>query len=101
MVDTLQVVGEKKRLAYQDALVKALEFELEGAVAHAGAILTGFSVKMGDDEVLVTLRAVLAGRAQIAFIGAGSLPDALLKVVREAMVDKLQWRDDKYVRNGS
>lgn len=98
MTEQLQALGEKKKVAYQAALVRALEFELEGSVGHAGAVLTGFSVKLGDEEVLITLRGILAGRAQIAFVGGGDLPGCLLKVVREAMGDKLRWRDDRYVR---
>lgn len=98
MTEQLKLLGEKKRVAYQEALVRALEFELEGAVGHAGAVLTGFSVKLGNEEVLITLRGILAGRAQIAFVGAGDLPGCILKVVREAMGDKLRWRDDKFTR---
>lgn len=98
MDEQMKLLGEKKKVAYQSALVRALEFELEGSVAHAGAILTGFSVKLGDDEVLITLRGHLAGRNQIAFVGGRDLPGTLLKVVREALGDKLRWRDDQYVK---
>ena len=98
MDEQMTLLGEKRKLAYQVALVRALEYELEGSVAHAGALLTGFSVKLGEGETLITLRAVLAGRNQIAFVGSGDLPSCLLKVIREAMGDKLRWKDDKYVK---
>jgi len=98
MDEQMTLLGEKRKLAYQVALVRALEYELEGSVAHAGAMLTGFSVKLGEGETLITLRAVLAGRNQIAFVGSGDLPSCLLKVIREAMGDKLRWKDDKYVK---
>lgn len=98
MDEQMTLLGEKRKLANQDAVYRAVDFELEGAVAHAGAVLTGFSVKLGDGEVLITLRASLAGRPQIAFVGSGDLPGCLLKVVREAMSDRLRWKDDQYVK---
>jgi hypothetical protein len=44
----------------------------------------------------VTLRAELAGKAQVAFVGAETLPDALRKAVAEGYADKLQWKADRY-----
>lgn len=78
------------------ALVQAIEYELVDAVASAGAILDGFSVRLGGNDVLVTLRGELAGRRQVCFVGGESLSDSLRKVVREAKQDKLVWRADKF-----
>lgn len=77
-------------------VVAALEFGLVGAIAHAGGVLTGFSVKIGDSDVLMTLRAVVAGRQQIAFVGCPDLPSCFRKAVTEAYHDGLRWREDAY-----
>lgn len=96
MTRQTDVVSEERTSREHLALVKAIEFDLVGAVAHSGGVLTGFSVKLGEWETLVTLRAIVAGRPQIAFVGADTLMYCILKSVREAKADKLQWRADKY-----
>lgn len=75
-------------------LVTAVEFELQGSVAHAGGDLTGFSVKFGELDTLVTMRARLPAGAMIAFVGAPTLADALRKAVVAAYHDDLRWRPD-------
>lgn len=90
------VVAEGRTRKMHVAIVKALEFDLVGSVAHSGGVLTGFSVKIDEWETLVTLRAVVAGRPQIAFVGGESLAYTIVKCVREAHADRLQWREDRY-----
>lgn len=77
-------------------LVSALEFELVGAVGHAGGQLTGFSVRYGELDVLLTLRALIGSKQQIAFVGAETLPGAFRKAVWEAHRDNLRWKADAY-----
>lgn len=92
----VQNLQETRTAAYSAAVLRAVEFELEGSVAHAGMMMTGFSVKFGDGECLLTVRGVLAGRPQIAFVGSSDLGNCILKVVRDALSDKLKFRDDKF-----
>lgn len=96
MTRQLDQIQEERQARKYRALVKALEYDLEGSVGHAGGVLSGFSVRFGGYETLVTLRAVVAGRHQIAFVGSSSLVEALLKCVRLAKNDELKWRGDKY-----
>ena len=88
--------AEERQAKANMKLVAAIEFELSRAVAHAGGILVGYSIRCGDGDSLITLRASLAGRNQVAFVGAETPADALRKAVREGYKDKLAWREDKY-----
>lgn len=92
----LELVREERQQRLDDALVKCVEYGLEGAVAHAGGSLTGLAVKLGEGDCLLTVKAVVAGRAQISFVGSHSLAGCLLKAEREAKLDRLRWRADKY-----
>lgn len=92
----LEALQEQRTAKRHEAVLRTLEFGLEGAVGHAGGVLTGFSVKMDEWECLVTLRAVLDGKPCIAFVGSDTLISCLLKAEREAQRDNLTWRADKF-----
>lgn len=80
------------------ALVAAVEFELEGAVAHAGGELVGLSLRITRTDVLMTLRAVLPGGRMVAFVGGATMPDCFRRAVNDAYQDRLRWRDDHFVK---
>lgn len=88
--------AEERQSKANMKLVAAIEFELSKAVEYAGGVLVGYSVRCGDGDSLVTLRVTLAGRKQVAFVGAETPADAIRKAVREGFKDKLAWRKDKY-----
>ena len=92
---------DEKRHLHQEMIGKevlaAIEFELVGSIAHAGGELTGFSVKFGEVDTLMILRAVLPGGAHVAFVGAPDLASCLRKAVGEAYSDNLVWKADAYV----
>jgi len=92
----LEQAQEVRSRKLADELAAACDYGLEGAVAHAGGVLEGFSVRYGGADVLVTLRVVLAGRRQIAFVGAESLGAALRKVVWLARSDSLKFKPDRF-----
>lgn len=96
MTRQLEAVREDRQARRDRALIRALEYGLVDAVQHTGAVLSGFSVKIQPGDCLLMLKAVLAGRKQIAFVGAESLTEVLLKACRQGGRDKLQWRDDKF-----
>jgi len=81
--------------------LKALGGELEDSVSWAGAELTGFSMRLSEEEVLMTLRGIMAGRKQIAFVASGTMAQCFAKACREARADKLRWKPDKFAKNGS
>jgi hypothetical protein len=87
---------EEKRRKRNKAIVAAVEYSLIEAVARSGAILEGFSVKLGPMGTLLTLRVQLAGRRQVAFVGGEDLGSCLIKAARLAGLDKLDYRASKF-----
>lgn len=88
-----------KAQAYANRLVsagRASDGGLQKAVEHNGGELLGLSVKFGQADCLVTLRAVFPGGRMVAFVGGDSLMSCLVKVHRDGFDGKLKWRTDKY-----
>ncbi|MCK5487930.1 MAG: hypothetical protein KAI86_17045 [Desulfobacterales bacterium] len=81
---------------HDKALVAAVEFELVGAIAHAGGVLVGLSVRYSEVDCLMTLRADLPAGRRIAFVGGASLADCFRRAVNEAYRDKLSWKVGQY-----
>lgn len=98
MTRHLDAEVEERQSRQDAALLKAVHFGLQGAVAHNGYELLGFSVRIDEYECLVTLRAMLEGERVVAFVGAETLAAAFVKVVRDGKRDKLTWRADKWAR---
>lgn len=90
---------QQLREKFDKALVDAVEFELEGSIAHAGGQLTGISVRFGESDCLVTLKADLPAGAMVAFVGAATLSDCFRKAVNDAYQDKLRWKEDQWKRD--
>ena len=98
MTRHLDAVTEERQARKHHAVVRALEFELVGVIASKGGELLGFSVRIAEWETLMTLRAVIDGERQVAFVGSDDLVNCILKAVRAAQRDKLAWQADKYAR---
>lgn len=96
MTLTMEEVRLQKQQARDKSLVAAVEYELAGAIAHAGGDLTGLSVKFGELDCLLTLRAKITANNCVAFVGAPTLSDCFRKAVVDAFHDKLKWRKDKW-----
>lgn len=96
MALSMDEIRTKKQREIDKSLVAAVEFELAGAIAHAGGELTGISVKFGELDCLMTLRAVVTSNKCIAFVGAPTLSDCFRKAVTDAYHDRLKWREDKW-----
>lgn len=96
----LELVQEERTKKTHKALVRAVEFELQSAVALTGGVLTGFSVKIDEWQTLITLKAIVDDVPSVSFVGADSLTGCFLKAVREARSDKLAWREDKWRQVG-
>jgi hypothetical protein len=96
----LEAASEGRDDRSRQALVRAIEYELDDSLRAAGALMTGFSVRYEEYETLITLRAIVEGSPQICFVGAETMKGAILKCVREAKAGKLRWRSDKFTRLG-
>lgn len=92
----LDKVIEDRNIRRHESIVKAVEFALEGGVAHAGGELRGFSYKNNGGDGLLTLRAAFPAGKQVAFVGGEDLGSCLIKAVRAANGDALRWRADKW-----
>ena len=96
MTRQLEQEWEDRKRREVNELAMLVDGGLEAAVAHAGGVLTGFSIRLNSGDCLMTMRVVLAGRRQIAFVGSDTLGNVLRKATREARKDGLTFRDDKY-----
>jgi hypothetical protein len=92
----VDVVREQRETARRDALVKALEFSLSGALELNGITLLGFAVKYDAYECLLTLKADIGGTRSVSFVGSDSVMNAILKATSAAENDRLRWREDIY-----
>lgn len=78
------------------AILAAVEYDLAAAVRHAGAVFYGFAARCEPGECLLVIKGDLAGKRQVAFVGAEDLGGALIKAVRLGKTDKLNWKVDRY-----
>ncbi len=92
----LDVKREQREDQRRDALVKALEFGLVGALESQGIDLRGFSIKYEAFNCLLTLRADRNGKWIIAHIGSDTMVNAILRAESDALHQALRWADDKY-----
>ncbi|MCK5317997.1 MAG: hypothetical protein KAJ55_08785 [Anaerolineales bacterium] len=95
----LEVKQEERSLAKQVALIKALEFGLVGALEGQGIELLGIAFKYDPFNVLMTIKADIAGVRSIAFVGSDTFINCILKADSAARRHSLTWRADKYHQN--
>lgn len=100
MAEKVLTLADKKRKAAERELLAAINYGLEEAIQHAGGVVTGFSIKFGESDYLMTIRAIVSGNSSVAFVGAPSLRDLFRKAEHLAWTDGLAWKSDRY-ENGS
>lgn len=92
----LDIEVEARETARRDALVKALEFGIVGSLESQGIELLGIAIKYDAFNCLMTVKAFLGGKKQVAFVGSDSIMNCFLKLYSAARNDALKWRVDKY-----
>jgi hypothetical protein len=92
----LEQALEQRETKRRDALVRALEYGLEGALEAQGITLIGFALKFDAYECLMTIKADVGGVRKVAFVGAGSPIDCILKAEQGASATRLRWKKDIY-----
>lgn len=92
----LEQADEQRNSRRHRAIVVAVEYGLFDAVERSGGVLQGFAFKNRGSDCLLVLKAVLAGKKQVAFVGSDDLAGCLIKAVKLGNSDKLRWRDDRY-----
>lgn len=96
MTRQLEQLKELRDTKRRDALIRALEYELPGSLEVKGITMIGFALKYDAYECLMTLKADVGGTRSVAFVGAGTPIDCILKAVQAATNDRLRWREDRY-----
>jgi len=84
---------EEKRLR---ALGRAVDTELARAVSRAGGQLVGLTLKGGEFDSLMVIKADFPAGRMVSFVGASDWAGCFLKAVREAESDGLRWREDRF-----
>jgi hypothetical protein len=79
-----------------EKLAEVLDHGLSGTIAYQGGELTGFSMKIGNVDFLITLRAYFPAGHRISWVGAASMVECILKAERLAAEGGLSWAKDKY-----
>jgi len=98
MTRQLEAESESRSAKLDKQTLEACNGGLEAAVARAGGILRGLSIRIDEYEVLVTIKAEFPAGPQVAFVGSEDVGGAMRKGMREAARDALQWRTDKWAR---
>lgn len=101
MPKQLDVLTEKNSTRRQEAIVRALDFGLVGALESQGIELLGFSVSHDAYSCRIVLRADIGGRRSVAFVYAGNIINCVLRAQADAQNDNLRWGKDKYKGSGS
>lgn len=101
MTRHLDVKVEERETAKRDALVRALEFGIVGALSTQGIELMGLSIKYDAFNCLLTLKADVAGVRSVSFVGSDTMVNVLLKADSMAANEVLKWRPDQYHSSGS
>jgi hypothetical protein len=92
----LDVLREQRETTRRDALVRALEFGLVGALANQGWTVRGFGIKISDLDCLMTIRVERDGKWFRSFVATDSMITCFLKAERQALGNTLVWGRDKY-----
>lgn len=79
-----------------DKLEEVLDHGLAGTIAYSGGEFSGFSLKVGNVDFLLTVKAHFPAGHRVCHVGASSLVEVFLKCYRLAVANELVWNQDKY-----
>lgn len=78
-----------------------LEFMLNGGMGakidEAGGKFKGISLRQKKVDVLLVVRADFDGQAMVAFVGASSMGQAVVKLEEQLFSGIVKWRVDRFV----
>lgn len=97
-LDLKKELRESKR---RDALVRALDFGIVGALQAQGIELLGLSLKYDAFNCLLTIRADCSGCRSVSFVGSDSIINCFLKAESDALRGALKWKEDSFHKSGS
>lgn len=92
----LEAAREQKRAKRDSAVLLAVGGGLELALAQNGMHMTGMNVILRGESVMGVVKVFEDGVHKVAFVGAEDIEGLFIKAYREAVSDKLRWKEDKY-----
>lgn len=92
---------EEQDTKKRDALYKALEYGLPGALEFQGIILLGFAIKYEPFSCLMTLKGIRHEDREVAFVGSDTITNCIIRASADAARGSLKWRKDKYHDSGA
>jgi len=92
----LDIKKELRETAKRDALVKALDYGIAGAIEAQGMELQGIAIKYDAFNCLITVKARAADEYHVAFVGSDTVINCILKLYGDARREGLKWRPDKF-----
>ena len=92
----MDLKAEVRETKKRDALVRGLEISLNASLQFQGAELRGFSIRYGDFDCLLTVKANFEGRWHVANVSSDTMMNVMLKLFADAEKGRLTWRPDKF-----
>jgi hypothetical protein len=99
MTRTNEVKLEEREERLWRDVRRALSGGLAAGINENGGFLLGLSVRYGEYETLLTIRAEFPGGGMVAFVASDTLAGAIRKAYLEAKAERLRWRADKYSKD--
>lgn len=96
MTRSTEAAREKKQAAQALKLWRCASTGLFEAVERSGGELRGFSMKVGEWDCLLTLRADFPTGPCVGFVGGETIGGCLLKAEMQASRDAIGWRPDNF-----
>lgn len=87
---------EERDTAKRDALYKALEYSLPGALEHQGIELRGFTIVYNPYSCRIVIKGIRQGEWIVAFAYSDTMTGCLLSATAAAARGSLSWGKDKY-----
>ena len=79
-----------------------LDFMLNGGMSakihDSGGAFRGISLRQNAADVLMVVRADFDGQAMVAFVGAATMGQAVIKLEDSLFSDVLRWRVDRFAK---
>jgi hypothetical protein len=87
---------EERDTKKRDALFKALEYGLPGALEFQGISLRGVAIRYSAFDCLMTIKAYVGEKPKVSFISSDTMVNCILAADAAARRGSLTWSKDKY-----
>lgn len=88
--------AEERTTTRNNAVIKALYFDLQGVIEFQGGKMRGFAMNYKTFQCTMVWKAVFEGKQKVAFITAETPIDCILTAMNLARHNELRWKVDVY-----